>query len=86
MKIEKVPGTRAFLAKSTKEGTSTAKPNNAQSAVRVEFTSPICKILYQSKISYNLLVICITIRATRIVTFFENDPVNMRCHTSAKCY
>ena len=69
MKIEKVPGTRAFLVNFTKEGTSASKPNNAQNGVRVEITSPLFKILYQrggNKISYHLLVICIAIRGTRV--------------------
>ena len=65
----RVPVTWAFLAKFTKEGTSAAKPNNTQNGVRVEFTSPLFTILYQrggSKITYHLLVFCITIRGTQV--------------------
>ena len=70
-KLTKLPGTRTFLAKFTKEGTSVAKPNNTRNGVRVEFTSPLLAIL---------LVICITIRGTQAFancdTFFllQNDP------------
>ena len=70
MKIEKVPGTlKKKKKKITKEGSSAAKPNNIQNGVRVQFTSPLFKILYQrggSKIVYHLLVICITIPGTQV--------------------
>ena len=76
-----MPGTRVFLAKFTKEGTSAGKPHNAGNCVRVQFTSPLFKILYLrggSKISYYMLVICIMWRVARSYFSYRNYLMFMR--------